>query len=158
MATLQLQRSRDDRASYEIEGVGTLRLGGLFGGAATAEAGGQRWELVRAGFWRQLQARDAVGSVVGTFERRLLRSNSIHWNGREYHLGRASVWRERYALADGDREIALLDGKGWGRRPVAIDVEETLDPGLLLFATFVVHTLARESSDGSSAASVAATG
>jgi hypothetical protein len=37
-------------------------------------------------------------------------------------------------LADGDREIALLDSKGWGRRPLTITVDEhtALDPGLLL--------------------------
>jgi hypothetical protein len=52
----------------------------------------------------------------------------------------------------------VLDGKGWGRRPVTIEVDEPVEPGLLLFAAFVVRTLARESSDGSSGASVAATG
>jgi hypothetical protein len=155
---LQLQRSRDDRSLYELEGVGTLRLGGMFGGGATAEADGRRWEIARRGFWRQLQATDSAGTVVGAFERGLLRSSAIRWHDREYSLGRASVWRERYALSDGDREIGLLEGKGWGRRPVTIEVDEPIEPGLLLFATFVVRTLARESSDGSSGASVAATG
>jgi hypothetical protein len=130
----------------------------MFGGGATAEADGRRWEIARRGFWRQLQATDAAGTVVGAFERALLRSSTIRWHDRDYKLGRASVWRERYALSDGEREIAVLDGKGWGRRPVTIEVDEPVEPGLLLFAAFVVRTLARESSDGSSGASVAATG
>jgi hypothetical protein len=69
------------------------------------------------------------------------------------------MWRERYALADGDREIALLDGKSWGRRPVTITVDEhnALDPGLLLYAAFIVRTLASDDSAGAVAATTAAT-
>ena len=68
-----------------------------------------------------------------------------------------SAWRERYALADGDAELALLDGKGWGRRPVAVEVDDsgTLDPGLMLFAAFVVRGLAEDA--GAAAAASAST-
>ena len=40
MADLELTRSRDDRRLYELAGLGTLRLEGLFSRRATAEAGG----------------------------------------------------------------------------------------------------------------------
>ena len=62
----------------------------------------------------------------------------------------ASKWRERYALADGDHELAVFDGKGWGRRPVAVSVDDpgALDPGLLLFTAFVVRGLAEDASSG----------
>ena len=66
---------------------------------------------------------------------------SASWNLRP-----ASAWRSRYALADGERELAVLDGKGWGKRPVAIVVDDlrAIDPGLLLFAAFVVRGLAED--------------
>ena len=52
----------------------------------------------------------------------------------------------------GDRELALLDGRGWGKRPVRVTVDDlaALEPGLLLFAAFVVHALAEDA--GSAAA------
>jgi hypothetical protein len=69
----------------------------------------------------------------------------------------ASRWRERYALADGDHELAVFEGKGWGRRPVKITVDDPRapDPGLLLFAAFVVRGLGE---DASAAAGATASG
>jgi hypothetical protein len=71
----------------------------------------------------------------------------------------ASNWRKRYALADGDQELADLGGKGWGRRPVQFTVNDTsaAEPGLLLFAAFVVHGLAQDASASTAAAAGAAT-
>ena len=71
---------------------------------------------------------------------------------RDLVLRPASAWRERYALAEGDNELALFDGAGWGRRPVKVTVDDpaALDAGLLLFAAFVVRRLAEDA--GSSAA------
>jgi hypothetical protein len=60
-------------------------------------------------------------------------------------------------LLDGDREVAVFDGKGWGRRPVKITVDDrtALNPGLLLFAACVVSGLAQ---DVSAAAGATASG
>jgi hypothetical protein len=40
---------------------------------------------------------------------------------------------ERYALGDQDVELAVLDAKSWGRRPVKITVDEPnlVEPGPL---------------------------
>jgi hypothetical protein len=87
--------------------------------------------------------------LVGEFEPRALhRGGSLRWVGRELALRPASSWRERYALADDDRELATFDGKGWGKHPVAVtlDDEAASEPGLLLFATFVVGELAEDAS------------
>ena len=67
---------------------------------------------------------------------------------RELELRPASAWRSRYALADGDRELAIFDGKGWGKRPVAVIIDDlsAVDPGLVLFAAFVVRGLAEDAS------------
>ena len=102
------------------------------------------------------------GTVTGEFEPRgLRRGGTVRWAGREFALRPASSWRERYALADGDRELALLDGKGWGRRPVKVTVDDpdAVEPGVLLFAAFVVRGLAEDAQGAAGAgASAAATG
>lgn len=146
MPELELTRTDGDRRLFSLEGVGTLRLKGWANRAATAEAKGVSWEFNRLGWLKQtIQATDAAGSVVGRFEPTgLRRGGTVAWQASELGLRPASRWKQRYALADGDRELALLDGKGWGRRPVKVTVEETMDPGLLLFATFVVRGLAED--------------
>jgi hypothetical protein len=163
MADLELERSADDRRLYTLAGVGTLRFEGLTSRRATARAGESAWQLARVGFWgRRVEARDAAGAVVGSFEpRSVRRGGSVRWRERELTLRPASQWRERYALADGDDELAVLDGKGWGRRPVTIRTDDAsaIEPGLLLFAAFVVRGLADDASAAAgAAASTAATG
>jgi hypothetical protein len=119
MIELELTRSPNDRRLYVLEHAGTLRLEGLLSRKATAEAGRQSWHFARSGFWqRVIQAMDAR-TVVGEFSPRdLRRGGRLHWAGRELTLRPASSWRERYALAEGERELVLIDGKSWGRRPV----------------------------------------
>ena len=92
--------------------------------------------------------------------RNLRRGGTLRWGDRELELRPASRWKERYALADGGGELAVLEGKGWGKRPVRITVEEpgAMEPGLLLFAAFVVRSLAEDASAAAGGASVAATG
>ena len=57
----------------------------------------------------------------------------------------------------GDRDIAILEGKSWGKRPVKVTVPElgSIQPGLLLFAAFVVRRLATNA-DSSTAGTTAA--
>jgi len=159
---LELTRSPSDRKLFELEGVGTLRFEGLFARTAIAEVDGRSWRFARRGFWgRRIEATETAGGVVGEFEPRTLRrGGAVTWAGRELALRPASSWRERYALADGDRELALLDGKGWGRRPVKITVADpdAVDPGLLLFAAFVVRGLAADASSAAAAGATASTG
>ena len=165
MAELELTRTPNDRRLYVLDGVGTLRLEGFGSRVAMAEVDANSWRLARRRWWqRDIQATDATGAVVGEFEPRTIRrGGAIRWAGRELSLRPASAWRERYALADGDRELALLDGKGWGRRPVRVSIDDpgAVEPGLLLFATFVVRGLAEDAgaaAGASAATSTAATG
>jgi hypothetical protein len=149
MAELELTRSPDDRRLYALQGVGTLRLEGLTASRATAEADGRTWQLAPRGRWRgDVEATDAAGTAVGEFEPRggLHRGGTVRWGGRELALRPASRWHERYALADGDRELAVFDGKGWGKRPVNVTLEDpgAMEPGLVLFAAFVVRKLAED--------------
>ena len=160
MADLELTRTRSDRRLYSLEGVGTLRLHGLLSRSAIAEHGGQSWRFTTRGLLkRRVEASDAAGTVVGEFEPRSVRRGGIvRWGGQELALRPASSWRERYALAGGDRELALFDGKGWGR-PVKVTVDEpgSIEPGLLLLAAFVVRGLAEDAGAAAAGASTAAT-
>jgi hypothetical protein len=160
---LELRRADHDRRLYALESVGTVRLSGIGSRAGTAEAGGKRWRIGRRGFWRRhIVAADDSGTEVGAFEpRSLRRGGGLRWAGRELTLRPSSAWRERYALADGEEELAVLDGKSWGRRPVKVTIDDaqSLEPGLLLFAAFVVKGLAADAGTTAAAgASVATTG
>ena len=160
MSDLELTRTSYDGRLYTLDGVGTLRLEGWFSRAATADADGKNWRFARPGFWqRGIVARDATGSTVGEFAPNTLRrGGALRWAGSELTLRPSSAWRERYALADGEHELAVLDGKGWGRRPVKVTVDDLgdIDPGLLLFAAFVVRSLAEDASSAAAAGSTAA--
>jgi hypothetical protein len=159
---LELTRAPNDRRLYRIDEVGSVRLEGFFSRTAIAEAGGRSWHFGRRGFWqRDLEAADETGAVVGEFlPRSIRRGGALRWDGRELTVQAVSPLRERYVLGEGDRDLALLDGKGWGRRPVKITLADpsAIDPGLLLFAAFVVHQLAVNAGSGAAASSVAATG
>ena len=146
MTELELTRTSGDRRIYSLEGIGTVRLEGVFSNSAIAEAGERGWRFNRRGFWqRVLEATDSAGAVVGEFvPRDVRRGGTLRWGGRGLTLRPVSPLRERYVLCEADRDLVVLDGKGWGRRPVKITIAEpeAIEPGLLLFAAFVVHRLA----------------
>ena len=154
MPDLELTRTAGHRRLYALEGVGTLRLEGLASWRATVQTATGSWRLARRGFTgRRVEAMDVTGTLVGEFEPRSVRRGGVlRWGGRELAL-RAASWRERYALADGEHELVLLDAKGWGKRPVKVTLDdpEAIDPGLLLFAAFVARGLAEDA--GAAAAS-----
>ena len=158
MTELELTRTPNDRRLYSLEGVGTVRLEGLFSSSATAEAGGGSMRFAHRGLWqRAIEAKDSSGAVVGEFlPRDIRRGGTLRWRGRDLALKPLSPLRERYTLVEDDRELAALDGKGWGRRPVAVSLAEldAVEPQLLLFAAFVVRRLAAKS--GESAGGTAA--
>jgi hypothetical protein len=157
-ADLELTRVPGDRRLYRLAGIGTLRLQGLLGRSAVAESDGRSWKLGHRGFWqREVVATDDAGGVCGTFDpRSIRRGGTLRWGDRVLTLNPASAWRERYELTEDDRALALLDGKGWGKRPVRLTLEEQLDPGLALFATFVVRGLAEDNSSAAGGAATAA--
>ena len=160
LAELELTRSEGDRRLYVLAGVGTLRREGLFARSAIAEAGSEQWRFARVGLWgRTIQAVDSSGAAVGEFNRREWRGGGgIEWAGRAYALRPISFIRTRYALADDNGELAHIDAKGWGKRPVAVTVLTAVDPGLLLFAAYVSDALAEDASSAAGGASAAATG
>jgi hypothetical protein len=160
MPELELTRTREDRKLYALDGVGTLRLEGWTNRTATATVRDRSWTLARRGVFKAVvEATDALGTPVGTYEPRTFkRGGALRWAGREYALRPASAWRSRYALADGDRELAVFDGRGWGKRPVAVIADDlaALDPGLLLYVAFVVRGLAEDANTAAAAGASAA--
>ena len=155
MVELELTRSPRERRTYVLDDLGTLRFHGLLSRTATAEAGGRSWQFARALLTSRGEARSAEGLPAGVFEPRgFRRGGTLRWSGTELVLRPASAWRERYALADGDRELAVLDGKGWGRKPVRVEMADATAPdaALILFAAFVVRGLADDASSTAAAA------
>jgi hypothetical protein len=146
-ATLQLTPIPGDRRLYALDGVGTLRLTGGGSLTATAEAGALAWKMTYRGLLALIiEAADAAGAIAGEFRGRPLhRSGLLRWCDRELTVRPDSVWRERYVLAEDDRRLATIEAKGWGRQPVnlRVDGEAGFEPGLLLFAVFVVGTIAQ---------------
>jgi hypothetical protein len=146
-----------------LDGVGTLRLNGVLSWTATAQAGEDSWRFAR-GFWQpSVRATDADGLVVGEFDPGVIRrGGTLRWRGHEYTLRPNSGWRERYSLAEGDRELVVLDAKGswgWVRRPVQLQVVQpgAVEPGLLLFAAYSVRSLANYASDTTASTAAATT-
>jgi hypothetical protein len=157
---LELRRADGDRRLYVVDGVGTIRYTGLLARSATAEGDGRRWEIRPKGLWQTVvEATGSDGAVVGEFHPTTFRGGgTVRWESRELLLRPSGAWRSRYVLEDAGRELATLEGKGWGRRPVAIDAhgEAVLEPGLILFAAFVTRRLA-EGTAAAASSSPAAT-
>lgn len=158
MIELELTRIPNDRRLYRLDGIGTVRLDGWFGRTGSAEADGHRWRFCRRGFWRRvIQATDLSGAIAGEFlPRDIRRGGTLRWGTSELKLKPLGI-RERYALIENGRELAHLDAKGWGKRPVRITLivdRDEIHAGLLLFAAFIVHQLA---GDANTAASTGAT-
>jgi hypothetical protein len=145
MVDLVLTLSPDDPRLYTLERVGTLRLTFASRGA-TAETGVDSWRIAHRRWWRgAMDATDAAGTAVGSFEPRTpRRGGAVRWDARELTLLPPKLGRERYVLASGDRELAILDGGGRNPRPVTVTVEDpgAIEPGLLLFAAFLVRGFA----------------
>jgi hypothetical protein len=61
-------------------------------------------------------------------------------------------------LSEGGRKLSIVKGKGWGRRPVKLGIESVgaIDPGLLLFAVFVVRGLAEHAASAAGGGAEAA--
>ncbi len=160
MAEIALTRERGDRRLHVLEGVGTLRVGGGLRRTAVAEAGGRRWNLRSRGVLRrEVSATEEGGAPAGAFRADTWRrGGDLRWGDRRLSLRGDSLWRSRYALRDGDVVLATVEGRGWGRRPVRVVVDDpaAIDPGLLLLACFVVDALTGD--DSSSASAAAASG
>jgi hypothetical protein len=158
---LRLTRDAHDRRLFRLDGVGSVRLLGWTSRRGEAEADGRSWSFERRGLVRtQVIAADSAGTVVGAFERRTWRrGGSLRWNDRALRLEPASAWRERYALTEDGRELALLAARSWGKNPVNMTVPDrgAVEPPLLLFAAFVARGLAADAdaAAGGSAAAMA---
>jgi hypothetical protein len=145
VAKLELTRSPDDRRLYVLPGVGELRTGGLLsGGRVEATAGGRTYTFALRGRVRRVAiATDAFGEEVGRQDGSL----SIVWRGDRWDLKAYDAGFYYTLTRSGeDREVANLAPALWSRRPVPIVLDETarVDPGLVLFAMFLMRRIAEE--------------
>ena len=90
---------------------------------------GRLLEAARRGHRRRRLAGRRVRAAL------VKRGGVLRVGARELQIAPASRWKERYALKDGDRELAVLEAKGWGKRPVRVTVDDpaAVEPLLLLF-------------------------
>jgi hypothetical protein len=138
--------TRTDKRLYSLDGVGTLspREGVLERG----DGPGGREELALR-LPRMVppahrgDRRD--GPADRTFEsnRGFRRGGTVRWERRDFTLQSRSTWKaQRFALLEGDRDMAVFEGRAYDRRPVTVSIEPgALDAGLLLFVAFVVRGL-----------------
>jgi len=147
---LELTRDPHDRRRYVLEGIGSLRVEGFARRRATIEAGGRTWQAAPTGFWRRsMVATDAAGETVAEFEPRRIRSGgALRVGARQLEMAPASKWKQRYALKDGDHELAVLEAHAWGTRPVRVTVADpaAVEPLVLLLATFLARRMAEDAS------------
>jgi hypothetical protein len=140
MSEFQLTRDPGDRRLYVLASIGTIHLPkGWRSRGGRVEANGRTWE-VALGRPRHVQhATDETGTIVGRFQPHILRrGGTLRWIDRELKLRPVTRWRwhPRYTLADGDHELAVFELRR--RLKITVDTPTALDPGLLLFAAYLV--------------------
>jgi hypothetical protein len=145
---MQLVRDAADGDLWVLDGVGTLRRTGRVSRAATAEAGGARWQIVRHGWVRPgFAATDAAtGAVVGELPGQWLgRGERLRWSDRDLVLRGAGG--DGHALFDGERRLAAMTPRRAGKRRLDVVVDDPgVEPGLLLFMAFVVQAYSDDTS------------
>lgn len=145
---VRLTPSPGDHRLYVVKGIGTLRVTGWVWREATAEAGGRSWQITCHGVWRPvIQAADVAGDIVGEFSGGWLHHGAaLRWSNRELALRIDGLRQDRYILVDDDRSLATIDGVGSNKRPLNVAIYDTadIDFRLLLFAIYVVRTLAHK--------------
>jgi len=143
---VRLTPSPGDHRLYVVEGIGTLRVTGWTWREATAEAGGRSWQITRHGIWLPvIQAADVAGEVIGQFSGRWLHHGAaLRWSNRELGLRIDRLGQGRYILVGDDCRLATIGGVGSDKRSMNVAIDDTadIDFGLLLFAIYVVRTLA----------------
>jgi hypothetical protein len=143
---VRLTRGSRGRREYALEGVGMLCVTGRSSRTATVLARGLTWQITRCGVLQPIiQVADAAGDIVGTFKGRTLRRGGpLAWSDRELALQAEGRCPTRYVLFNGDRRLATIEGERWDEQSVDIidDERARIDPEVVLFAAFVVGTLA----------------
>ena len=149
MTAIELTCDLVDGDLWVLESIGTLRRTGRISRAATAEAGGRSWSIVRFGWVRTgFRATDETGATAGELPGRLMRrSETLRWGDRALTLRPDDGRPGGYVLRDGERPLAAMAPKREGKRPLHVVVEDpAIDPGLLLFMVFVVQAYSDDAS------------
>jgi hypothetical protein len=151
---VELTRSADDRRRYELAGYGAERWAGRLSSAAELEARDARTYAATFRGWTRQAARvvDAAGNEVGGYRGASWRSHdgAVTWRSVAYEVRKESAWRNHYSLRLLEGPVLRLEARLWGRRPVKVSlVEPGLEPGLVLFAVWLVQTfVSQDASSG----------
>lgn len=150
VSELELTEDPADKRRWTLDGVGELHWAkGMFkNGEASLTAGPTTWTLKRSSLSAKAEALDATGSEAARFEPKgaFSRGGEIITPRGTWALRPASRWKNRYALADGDTELATVETDGWAHRRVTVELaDETVPAELLLLACWLVRGFAEES-------------
>ena len=154
-----LTRSAEDRRRFELEGYGWLRSEGWLthkaGAGATSGAG---WRFEPQGWTGgRAEALDATsGLPVGVYRRTgsFRQRGTVTWGARSYELTGVGWAGERFQLSSDGATLVELKVRGWGKKRVALTIDESLDrePGLVLFTCWLVQLLVEQSSAAATSA------
>lgn len=150
-----LTRDPEDKKRYVLDGVGALRRHGRLSSAATLTAvDGSAWEARRQGWRMRPVFTDPVGGEAARFasSRAFKRGGELVVGSASYSLRPSSRWKERYALARGEQELATIEAGGWSGTRIRVDVEGDVEPLVLLAACWLVRQFADDSASAASAA------
>lgn len=154
---MKLERSAHDRKTFLLDGVGELRKHGWFSSAATLSDGAREWEIGRRGLRQRVHITDATGGEPATYEPKgvFSRGGTLTMGGQTWELRPSSIWKERYALVQGEQEVATVEASSWSsKKPVTVELEGEVDAMVLLAACYLVKLSSDDSS--ASTASVSA--
>lgn len=133
---------------WVLPGVGTLRRTGRISRAATAEAVGRRWSIVRFGWVRTgFRAADEAGVPVGELPGKLMgRSEALRWGDRALTLRPDPARRGGHVLRDGERPLATMAPEREGKRPLDVVVEDSGRRRATAVMAFVVRAYSDDAS------------
>lgn len=157
MMEIKLTRSREDKKRYDLEGVGSLRFGGMLSRDTEARTvDGRTWTFHEGGvFGGRKEALGSGDTPIGTFDNtKIMRHGGVlTWEGVEYQVRSSSTWKSRFAMAQGELELVTVEDKGWGKSPVTVRLEDQdIDRGVLLYFIWLVHKWTEDDSAAAGAA------
>ena len=155
MIELALTRSADDRRRYELVGYGSIRRPRWLSRTVEIQTGdGVVRTTKQSPTGKFASLSEGAGSVVAEYERTRWTNHggTVSWRGLPFDLAVESQWRRRYLLSRDDRELLRVTCRGWGKTPAAVEVlDNSLEPGLVLFTTWLVQTFVEMDSSSAGA-------
>ncbi|MEI2714067.1 MAG: hypothetical protein V9G04_12450 [Nocardioides sp.] len=144
---MELTTEKNATGATEVSGVGTVaRTGWMSHTAELRTTSGATCEAKVSGLMQwHAAARDGHGTALGTWDRNGMRNHSgaVQWQGKSYELRVESQMSGRYSLMLADRVMIAVKRKGLLSAQLTLEVEDEVDPLLILFVVWLAQTFQR---------------